>query len=222
MRAILASSGFNAPETVQKCIQFVDKPAAEINFAIINEAMIVEPGDHRWFFEDIDGIRNNFGGKIELVDIQALDINETEKRLKNADVIFVTGGNTDYLATVFEKTGFIKILSKLLKTKVYVGSSAGSCVLGHRPSHKTFTDVYMEAQYTDKYPELLDIEILPHLHNPYFNTKDGNWIIEDSRVAKVPVYVISDEAAVVVNDNEISLIGKDYLKLEKGEIVERG
>ena len=46
MRLILASSGFESKEAVEKCVEFVGKSANEINFAIINEAYAVEHGDH--------------------------------------------------------------------------------------------------------------------------------------------------------------------------------
>jgi dipeptidase E len=227
MKLILASSGFRAPESVQKCIEFVGKPANGINFAVINEAMIAEYGDHRWFLDDMDSIRNNFGGNIEFVNLQVLDINEVEKRLNEADVIFVAGGNSDYLSTVYEKTGFSKILPKLLKTKVYIGSSAGSLVLGHRPYYKTQTDIYQEKQYTDKYQEIVDFTVLPHLHSPYFDRKgrggsdkDG-WVIEDSENENVPVYAISDDAAVVVDGNKVEVVGKNWLVANNGKIINR-
>ena len=56
MKLVLASSGFNAREAVEKCIEFVGKPAEEIGFAVIKEAMAVEYGDHKWFLEDMDSI----------------------------------------------------------------------------------------------------------------------------------------------------------------------
>jgi len=184
--------------------------------------LIVEPGDHSWFVEDLNNIRNNFGGAIEFIDIQMLDITEVEKRLADADVIYVAGGNTDYLSNTFEKTSFIKLLPKLLETKVYVGSSAGSSVLGHRPSAKTFVENYEEKQFTDKYHNFLDLVILPHLNSPYFNTRGEGWAIEDSKTEPVPVYALSDNAAVIVEDEQIYVIGKDYLVVKNGEMKKRG
>jgi len=99
MKLILASSSFESKEAVEKCIEFVGKPAKEINFAIINEAYAVEHGDHHWIIDDIDSIRKNFGGNIEFVNLLALSIDKIEERINVSDVIFVVGGNTEYLKT---------------------------------------------------------------------------------------------------------------------------
>lgn len=222
MKLILASLGFDTPEAVKKCVEFVGKPASDINFAVIAEAMAVEYGDHKWFLEDMDGIRNNFGGDIEFVNLLANNIEKVIERINAADVIFVAGGNTDYLMTVLDKTGLTDILPKLLKDKVYVGSSAGACVLGHRPGYKTFTDVYKEDQYTDKYSQIIDLTVLPHLHSKYFNTRDDKWVVDDSKTEDCKVYAISDHAAVVVEDESVYVIGTDYLIAQNGEIIEKG
>lgn len=222
MKLILASSGFNAPEAVSKCLEFVRKPAGEINFAVINEAMAVEHGDHRWFLEDMDSIRDNFGGNIEFVNLLANDTEKIKERLAVADVIFVAGGNTDWLMSVLVKSGVDKILPKLLEGKVYVGSSAGSCVLGKRPSYKTFAEIYQEDQYVDKYTELVDFSVLPHLHSEYFNTRGDDWVLEDSEKEDGLVYAISDDAAIAVEGDKTYVVGKDYLVAEKGQARERG
>lgn len=226
MKLILASSSFNAPEAVKKCVEFVGKPASEINFAVINEAMFGEAGDHSWFLDDMESIRRNFGGRIEFINLLAYDLEKVEERIRAADVIFDEGGNADYLMTVFAKTGFDKLLLKMLKEKVYVGSSAGSMVLGHRPGYKVFADIYIENQSTDKYMDLVGFSVLPHLHSPYFDRKgrigsDKNaWVLEASKTQNNLVYAISDNAAVIVDGNEVYAVGRDYLIAEKGKIVE--
>ncbi|MGI8935211.1 MAG: Type 1 glutamine amidotransferase-like domain-containing protein, partial [Phormidesmis sp.] len=56
--------------------------------------------------------------------------------------IFVNGGSIDYQMYVFKKSGFAKLLPKLLETKVYVGSSAGSMVIGKRVSTEAYHKIY--------------------------------------------------------------------------------
>jgi dipeptidase E len=221
MKLILASAGFNAPEVVAKCVEMVGKPAGEINIAVINEAMSVEFGDHRWFLDDMDSIKNNFGGNIEFVNLLALPLEKIVERLNIADVIFVAGGNADHLMTVFDKVKLTPELPKLLGKKVYVGSSAGSCVLGHRPSYKTFSEVYKEDQYTDKYLEIVYFVVLPHLHSAHFDTRDDQWVLDDSTQKAVPVYAISDNVAVVVDGDKIEVVGRDWIKAVGGRVVDK-
>jgi len=54
----------------------------------------------------------------------------------------MVGGNADYLMHVFNKSGFSKLLPKLLQTKVYVGSSAGSRVIGRKVSNEAFNKIF--------------------------------------------------------------------------------
>lgn len=153
MRLVMASSGFTNKAINSALIELVGKKRSKINFAIINEAIKGEPGDHRWFYEALKELMEAFSGRMEFVDLQAHDMATVEERLQEADVIFCFGGNTDYLANVFAETGFSKILPKLLEEKVWVGSSAGSCVLGHKESEEMQAEVYQEEPTTKKYLE---------------------------------------------------------------------
>src|SRR3989344_1367597 len=139
MKLILCSEGFYTEEIVIKCEELVGKPRSAISIAVINEAYAVDHDNNLpWVLENLNMIKNNFGGNLELVNLLALDIKTIKERIMHHDVIFVVGGHTDYLMNVFNTTGFSKILPELLKTKVYVGSSAGSMVLGKRLSSEAY------------------------------------------------------------------------------------
>lgn len=221
MKLILASSGFESKEAVEKCIEFVGKPAKEINFAIINEAYAVEHCDHSWILDDMDSIRKNFGGSIEFVNLLALNIDQVEERINAADVIFVVGGNTEYLKTVFDKTGFSKLLPRLLEKKVYVGSSAGSMILGRQTSYEIQDEIYGEVDYfgVREYLNLLDFSILPHLHSKYFFKLSDEYVISESKKINGVVYALSDNAAVIVDGDKEYVVGHDYMKLLNGKKV---
>ena len=222
MKLILASSGFESKEAVKKCVELVGKPAKKVNFAIINEAYAVEHGDHHWILDDIDSIRKNFGGNIEFVNLLALSIDKIEESINASDVIFVIGGNTEYLKTVFDKTGFSKLLPKLLKDKVYIGSSAGSMILGRQPSYKTQDKIYGKVDYfgVHEYLNILKFSILPHLHSKYFSERADIWAIKESENVDYPVYAISDHAAVIVDGNQEYVVGHDYIKLLSGKEID--
>src|SRR3989338_10198117 len=134
MKLILCSEGFSTREIIDKCAELVGKPKDSISVAVINEAYAVENNNLRWVLNNLNKAKDNFGGNLELVNLLALDIEIVKKRIQQHDVISVVGGHTDYLMSVFNKSGFSKLLPELLKTKVYVGSSAGSMVLGRRLS----------------------------------------------------------------------------------------
>ncbi len=59
-----------------------------------------------------------------------------KKALEPADIVFVAGGNVIYLAEQMRKSGFMEMIRSLLATRDYIGSSAGSILLG--PSVQPF------------------------------------------------------------------------------------
>lgn len=136
------------------------------------------------------------------------------ERINASDIVLVLGGNTDWLKIVFDKIGISKELPKILENKLYIGNSAGSMIIAHRPSNKIQEQIYGENNnYGNKtYLDLLDFSILPHC---FSNDKDKeiDWIKEESESVNYPIYAISDNAAVVVSDNKISFIGSDYIKI---------
>src|SRR5260221_3698607 len=105
LKLILCSEGFYTEEIVAKCEELVGKPRASINIAIINEAYAVEHDNNlRWVLDNLNLVKDNFGGNLELVNLLALDIATVKERIQQNDVIFVVGGNKEYLMSVFNKT----------------------------------------------------------------------------------------------------------------------
>jgi dipeptidase E len=217
MKLILASAGFSTPEIVAKCEELVGKSRDKINVAVINESYAVEHEDNlRWVLDDLNRIKDNFGGKLELVNLLALDIKTIRERLELNDVIFVVGGNTDYLMSVFNKTGFSEILPELLKTKVYVGSSAGGMVLGKRLSTEAYKKIYKEeGEYgISEFMGLVDIAIMPHLDSPHFPNRKET-LLEAAKDHPGVIYGLKDDSAVILEKEQVSTIGSEPLILNK-------
>jgi len=221
MKALLASTIFTKiPGGIELAEKMIGKPRAQINVAIINEAAAVEFGDHRWAVDTMKNLADAFGGIIEIVHLMAVSKEQIRERLNAADMIFVLGGNTDWLKIVFAQTGVSEFLPEILQNKLYAGSSAGSMILGHQPSYKRQEKIY--GAYDDfgvkSYLDLLDFSILPHC----FDVKHPNrndLAMAESKAVEYPVYALSDNAAVVVDGDKISIIGDDYLKLVHGKAV---
>ncbi len=221
MKIILGSWGLSTESIIKACEDLVGKNRKDINIAIINEAIKGESGDHRWFVDELQYLSGIIGGNMEFIDIQAHPLDYIEQRIVAADLVYCFGGNTDYLANIFIKTGFDKLLPKILAEKVWVGSSAGSCVLCHKESEAIQKAIYKEKRETDYFMDIIPIIFLPHLHGFYkFDKKE----VEDaSRLTDLPAYALSDEAAIIVNDDDpLKIIGKDYLIAEKGMIKTQG
>ncbi len=221
MKLVLCSEGFHTPNTIEACVNLVGKPQDQIKIGIINEAYAVEQGDKRWVLHNLQSVFDNFKAEIDIVDLLALPIDEVETRFANKDVIFVVGGDTDYLMSVYQKTGFDKLLPKLLESKVYVGSSAGSMVVGSRISAAAYKLIYgEESKYniTD-YLGLVNLSIMPHLDSPDFPNRKET-LLEAVGSFEGKVYGLRDDSAVVINEREIYLIGSNPIVIENGKIKE--
>ena len=217
MKIILASAGLANEAIIKELERLVGKSRENINIVMINEAMKGEVGDHRWFADELTRLASVVGGQMEFVDLQAHTLEYVKERIDAADAVFCFGGNTDYLANVFMKTGFDKILPEILEQKVWVGSSAGSCVLCHQESAEICEKVYQEPRTAERFMDILPLIFLPHLHG-WFKF-DAPEIIEASKATELPVYALSDEAAVVVDGDEpLKVVGTDYMIAKGGEI----
>lgn len=221
MKLILSSAGFYTQSIIDECAKLVGKPKSEINIAVINEAYVGEPGDHRWLVEDLIRIKDAFGGNFEIVNLLALDIATAKERVKQADVVYVEGGNTDYLMSVFVKTDFATLLPELLQNKVYVGSSAGAVVMGKRVSTPTFQKIYgRENTYgTTEYLGLVDFAIRPHMGSEYFPKNRLDLLQKAVVDYSGSVYGLADDSAIIIDGGKTYTIGSSPTKITNGKII---
>lgn len=216
MKLVLCSEGFHTQNTVKACVDLVGKPKNKITFAIINEAYAVEHGDKRWVLQNLSDVAGNFPAGIDIVNLLALPLGEVEKRIMQKDAIFVVGGHSDYLMSVFVKTGFDKLLPNLLQTKVYIGSSAGSMVVGKRFSTEAYKMMYKDVvgYGVTKYLELVDFSIMPHIDSEDFPGRKDK-LIEISKHNSGEIIGLRDDSAVIVDESHISIIGSDPVIFNK-------
>ena len=214
MKLLLCSEGFHTQNTVQACVELVNKPIDQIKVAVINEGFAVEEGDKRWVLYNLNCVTKNFPGFFDIVDLLGLTIQEVESRINVCDVIFVVGGNTDYLMHVFQKTGFDKLLPKLLITKVYVGSSAGSIVMGKRINKPDYQEAFRKEKDfgITEYMELVNLAMRPHMDSSSEPKRTEELLRKTTMGLNFPVYGLKDDSAIVVNGSQIKTIGsKPYI-----------
>ena len=210
MRLVLSSAGIRTPELAEALSGLVGKPLADINAAVINEASAVEPGDKTWFLNELNDLRKYIGGEIDFVDLLALNTDEVKERIAFADVIYVVGGNPDYLLHLYNKTGFGQSLKDtLFNDKVYVGSSAGSMVLGRRGSTNEYQNYYGEDRTfgTEDYMGIVDFVIKPHFESPDLPKNHKDILLKASVEEKQLIYAVRDDQAIVVKDADVSFVG---------------
>ncbi len=212
MKLILASQGFTTDEIANEVSKLVGKSLADINVAIINEAYVVKPetSDKRWLIKELSQIEKYIGGIIDFVNLRAYNKEEIRRRLQNADMMYIVGGQNFILPDLFKETGFDEILKEFAEQKVVMGTSAGSIVLGKQIE----SDQYWKARYgvtnceiKNKTLELVDFNIVPHYKREDHQKWDANFLRETLKDNSFPVYAITDEQAVIYENGKISLVG---------------
>ena len=206
MRLFLTSAGLSNKAIVKAFNDLVGLPNKEVHIAFIPTAANVEPGDKDWLINDYINLKKQ-NYIVDIVDISALPKEIWLSRIKEANVIFVGGGNTFHLMHWFEKSGLKELLPELIETRVYAGISAGSCIAGptiYNSVQNLFGEKY-ELKIKDGMG-LVKLQIIPHLNSPYFTKIREENLEKASKDLTEPVYAIDDDSAVVINDNKIRIV----------------
>ena len=126
MKLLLTSAGLVNQPIINALSDLVQKPFKELKLAFIPTAANVEPGGKEWLIDDLQNCKKLNFKQVDIVDISAVSKAIWQPRLEQADILFFGGGNTHYLMDWVEKSGLKELLADWLKTKIYLGLSAGS------------------------------------------------------------------------------------------------
>jgi dipeptidase E len=89
--------------------------------------------------ENITDFFQKLGIKVNLLDIESSNINQ-QSQIKNAEAIYITGGNTFLLTKALYEKGVIDIIKGKIREGIpFIGSSAGTII--HCPTIKTTNDM---------------------------------------------------------------------------------
>jgi dipeptidase E len=204
MKLLLTSGGLRNPTLCKALLDLAGKPANELKVAFIPTAMNTLPGDKGWAVAQMVRLQEMGVGQVDIVEISAIPKEIWLPRLQESDVMFVNGGDTTHLMTQFNECGLTQELPELLKTRVYVGVSAGSYI--------ATPDLRFNTDDTDKILDglhLVDFGLQVHYKSPKFPIVKSYEAAQE-RVAGTPytVYVLDDEMAVKVDGDSIEFVGE--------------
>lgn len=129
MKLLLTSSGLSKRVIGERLQQMVlPKTPSECRVAFIPTAGNVEPYSKDWQIAQFGQLQRYGFYQIDIVDIAADGV-DWRTRLADADVLWLSGGNTFYLLDQVRKSGFDVWLKKHGKGKVYVGGSASTILM---------------------------------------------------------------------------------------------
>ena len=136
--------------------------------------------------------------------------------MEEADVLFFEGGNSYHLMRWMNESGLVKILPELLRTRVYVGLSAGSMVTGPDLNLRLSKLIYGDEAEKDTVKGLgyVNFHFLPHLNSPYFGARTEADLKIAMKGTIMKTYVLDDQSALKVIDGKVEAVvgGGKYLE----------
>lgn len=218
MKLLLTSAGLTNKSIVEALFDLVGKRPEETKLVFIPTASNVEKGDKGWVIDDLINIQKQNFKQIDIADISAVSKEIWLAKFEEADVLFFEGGNTYHLMREINRVGLTELLGELLKTKIYVGLSAGSMVTCPDLQLKNSQLVYEEdLNETDNMPALglVDFYVMPHLNSQYFTKirKENPDIKKSFEGVTNKVYILDDNSAIKVVDDKVEIITEgEYLE----------
>ncbi|MFA6185025.1 MAG: Type 1 glutamine amidotransferase-like domain-containing protein [Candidatus Shapirobacteria bacterium] len=217
MKLLLTSGGLENKSIIKALSDLLQKPFEESKIAFIPTASNLEAGDKKdWFIEDLIQLKNLKFNSIDIVDISALPKEIWLERLKEVDVLFVEGGNTYHLMYWFNKSGLSEILPELLKTKIYIGVSAGTIIatpsLLNSKSEQEFSEKIGQT-ISDQALGLVNFMITTHVNSSWFPELNFDFLELESKNYPYSIYGLDDNSAIKIDGDKIEIISEGVWKL---------
>ena len=138
----------------------------------------------------------------EEIDIEGKTEKEFLDFFKDKNIIHLEGGSTFYLLRIMKKTGFDKLLLKLLEEgKVYIGTSAGAAVMG--VSIKSSSGI--PENPTEEM--LSGLNIVPFIIQAHYTDDKKEQYKEKTKDVRYPVKYLRDGQGFLVEDDEYTFLG---------------
>lgn len=208
MKLFLTSAGLTNQKVIDAFNNLIGLPNDKIKIAFIPTASNVEEGDKGWMINDYVNLKKQ-GYSLDIVDISAVEKNIWLPRLQEANVLFFGGGNTFHLMYWVEKSGLQDLLPELLKTRVYAGISAGSCIAGptvYNSVQNLFGEKY--DLKVEKGLGLVDFQFIPHLTSSWFPKINEENLQKASNDLTESVYALDDNSGIIINENKIEVVSQ--------------
>lgn len=208
MKLLLTSAGLSNLTITKALEDLLGKSANGVKLVFIPTAANVEPGDKSWMIDDLNNFKKA-GFEIDIVDVSAVSKEIWLPRLNEAEVLFLGGGNTFHLMHWVKQSGLQEELPELLKTRVYAGISAGSCIAG--PTIYNSVQNLFGEKYELEIKEglgLVPFQFIPHLNSPYFDKIREENLRQASKDLKEPVYALDDNSALKIVDDKVEIVSE--------------
>ena len=216
MRLLLTSAGVKNATIHGALLQLLGKPIADCSALCIPTALYghpsVGPGAGAWRFisgrsnEPMTELGWKSVGVLELTALPSIPEQHWVPKVREADVLLVSGGDALYLCHWMRQSGFADLIPSLTET-VYVGMSAGSMVMTPRIG-ADFVRWQPPVAGDDSTLGVVGFSIFPHLDHELL---PENTLADAERWSAgiaAPAYAIDDDTAITVRDGRIDVVSE--------------
>lgn len=196
----------SSSKLLPKALESLHKPLNKIRLVHVITASKTE--DDLTYLDRTRDILDSLGVRHEDLDIDGKNEEELKKILSSKDVVFVNGGNTFYLLKSIKKTGFDKVVKLLLKKGLlYIGASAGSYVAC--PNIETVTWKHGSEERCGM-TDFTAMNLVPFVLKVHYTPDQKEWIEKKRKTLSNPLEILTDEQAIVVENNKYYKIPRKH------------
>lgn len=149
----------------------------------------------------------DFGVKVDELDLAVASEKEVEEKLRKNDFIYVAGGNTFFLSQEMKRTGADKIIiEEVEKGKLYIGESAGAMITSKSIEYVNEMDPIRKAPELKDFDglNLVDFCTVPHYKNEPFVEATYNMI--KNYGDKLKLAIINNSQAIIVEGEKFEIV----------------
>lgn len=214
MKFLLTSGGISNKTIEEELRKLIGKDFKDLKMLFCTTASNYDGGEmNDWLIDDLEKLKS-LGFKIDICDINGIDKERLLPRFEWADVFYFEGGNTQWLRKSIKTSGLEEHLAELLETRVWIGASAGSCVLCSTICNSC-QDLFDEniVGFPTGGLNLVDFQFIPHLNNksfPKINIENlGNARKNLRELDGNKLYIVDDNSAVSVSGDNIKIVSEE-------------
>jgi len=201
-KLLLTSAAFSNQKIKVAFRSLVNKPMASLKIVMITAAR--SPEENQYVREAMDELLE-LGVNQKNIAVLLLDHPVTLTDLKNTDMAYVCGGNTYYILQQMRRFGCTHALHQFVDAgRLYFGVSAGSIIAGPSIDIAGVGDTAdsNEAELTDT----AALDIVPFAVSPHYTDRDRTAIDQFENNIAYDVIRLTDEQAVMVKGENITII----------------
>jgi dipeptidase E len=161
-----------------------------------------------WYIDNDRLALEALGLTVDVLEVSTAPAADIPAKIEAADIIFVTGGNTFFLAQELRRSGADKlILGHIASSKPYVATSAGSIVLAKDIAYARHMDPVEEAPLLNgDFRGLGAVDFCVAPHKAYSPFKEACRLIEAEYGGKLDIVYLDDDEAVTVDGDHRQVV----------------